>query len=235
MRQYVISICLERIIDMSTIENIFDDLAIKVLSDKANKRQISECAKEHYARCKPNIGNMGIEQFVAFTATPSAGRSGIGEEAQILMLKRKYPKIIALPKKGKDAIRLWKNKDGSLFAMNEANAQKYRNTIDSSLFNVECVKSFDALKRDKPKSKLFVLKTTDIGSASKSTGGGHQKNVKNELITIIDYIDNNNVSFYGKKVDIIIIVDGRSDDNILASCKTHIKSDCIILGKCETI
>jgi hypothetical protein len=221
---------------MSKIDKIYDELAIKKLTTKANRRKISKYAKRAYEACKPYLDdNMSIEQFIAFTASPSPGKSGIGEEAQFLLLKERnvFTDTIKLANSRSRSVRLYKDHVGNILCMSQRIA-KIKMATNKNIHLLDKIKSLDGIAiQGLP--KFLVLKTVDVGTFSDSEGGGQQTNVEKELLALIECIGNNNVLYYGKKIEIYILVDGRSSDNILASCKDKNKNPSIILGKCETI
>ena len=150
---------------------------------------------------------MSLTEFAAYTANFNPGKTGIGQKAQMQHLQEgNYPKIKALPSGGKNSVKLMKT-GNTVFIVECAGRS-----------NIRGIKSFDAY--DSSSNTLFMLKTLDIGIFSDNVGGGHQDNVRSEVETIIATTNGKVLSYKGKNVNISILINGRSADNLVKHCQS---------------
>lgn len=201
---------------MDKVEELYNKKAIECMIKRAKKGEISPFIIGAWNDCTTRLPGMDLKEFAAYNSNYSPSKEGIGEKAQLELLKADhYPLIEGLPKNGKNRLSL-----------QEAN--KVISIIRGKKTNISGTKSFDAISEDALKVILFVLKTVDIGKWSESIGGGHQKNVCDEIERLISVIGIDALSYNGKPVEIKVLIDGRSSAPIIAICKKLIKSGSII-------
>jgi len=212
------------------LESLYHIEAVKCFVAKANKKEISPYLKRAYAASKETFeqsgNNISLEEFAAYNANSNPNKSGIGEKCQILFLSQdKYVGIKALPNNGNSCIKICTEKGKIVLKQGKEKS------------SLQGIKSFDAIHENEEEITLFVLKTTDLGIFSDSIGGGHQDNVRIELLNLINALKGILLSFNGKNVQVAIIIDGRYAASIIEACKKFIdpKHDNIIIGTCESI
>jgi hypothetical protein len=205
---------------MSSLDQIYESRCIELMAEKANQRIISDYIHNCYASCKHLLGNMSIEEFAAYYGGSNPNKSRAGEKSQIEYLKlTKYPNILKLSDRGKNSITLY-NEFGSIV---------FRKGIKS---NLPGIKTFDA----RSNNDYFFLKATDLGSFTDSVGGGHQTNVKDEVVAFITQAVKLNPVYENKQVKIKIVIDGRYADKIISHCKPLLQnSPSITIGISDTI
>jgi hypothetical protein len=209
---------------MSEVEDLYNELALKAALQKIKNGVISDYTISLYNNLKrvfpDEMKNISLEGVACFTANWNPGKCNIGEKSQIETLQKKYPTFKKLSSSGKNSITLYRNGE-TLTAIKG---------IGKS--NIIGIRTFDAVKED----ALYSLKTVDIGQFSDNVGGGGQDKIQTELDTLIDTVKGKKLLFQNKEMKLIIAVDGRSADNIIANCQKIIgNSPNIIIGKCEAL
>ena len=209
-----------------SVLEIYNRLAIESFINKAFKKEISENIKNIYDKCKDHLNELSLQDFAAYISNYNPNKAGIGEESQIKWLEaNKFQTIKQLPNHGKNSFSLYYEINGSL-------------TIKNTKSNLTGIKSFDAIAfiPNKNEVAFFILKTVDIGLFSNNIGGGHQKNVQDEIISLIEVIRNQNILFDNKLVKFYIIIDGRSADKIIKNAQKAANNDNnIIINESEKL
>lgn len=216
---------------MSIVEEKYNELAILAAIKKVEAGQISEYTVSFYEACKkykPNFDeHCTLEQFAARTANWRPGQAGIGEDAQIEAIKIVHPDFKGLNNSDKGSIFLY-NDNGQMIV------RKHSKKISKT--NIKGTKTFNGMNTLKDIIELYFLKTIDIGKFSKSTGGGHQNNVRDEIIKLLENIVNKSFTFDNKPVHFVIMIDGRSAPDYIKDCKPLIHpNDNIRIGTFEDL
>lgn len=207
----------------TTVEQIYTKKFINRVLDKVGKNfSMSEFQKTAYELCKPHLGNMSEKNFAAKLGNHNPNRCRMGEDSQVELLAKEFSDIERTI--GKRSIQLIEMDDGSkCFVFAEEG-------------NIDGIKSIDAMASDDTYIYLFYLKSVDIGPASTSEWGGHQKNVQNEVVCFAKHASEAEMKFEGKKVRVCIGVNGRTADRVIrAARKASRRSSNIIIGTCEHI
>lgn len=209
-----------------SVEEVYMEMATQEFAKKANDEIIADYVKNAYAASKHLLfrKDMSIQEFAAYTSNWNPNKSGIGEKAQLEVLRKKFPNIEKLPSHGKNSISLTGLPGGQY------------GIVRGRKSNLAGVKSFDMMDSDQKEVRFFVAKTIDIGFLTDSTGGGHQTNVLDELINFLSFATCQKLSFAGKSVKIYLAVDGRSADAVIAAGR-KLTQGCayIVIDKSENL
>ena len=183
-----------------SVEQVYDGLAVDALVAKVEAGQISEYVRSQYNACRGRLpNNIGLTDFAAKTSNWNPNKGGIGQKAQLHVLRRYDRHITKTKERGEGSIKLSKSNDGT--------TQIIQSGLPST---IKGVKNFDAIREYDDVIRLFVLKTIDIGTFSVSQGGGHQDNVAAEIDILAEHTRGKRFVFNGKRVEIVVLVDGRS-------------------------
>ena len=156
-----------------------------------------------WAACKAKGGYLGtLADFAIATSNWKPGQKGIGEQAQIALLKEQYPTIKVLGKRGPKMASIVDN-DGSLIL------------VKGEKSNIHGMKSLDAIDESDEMITVFFLKTIDIGSFSDNKGGGHQTNVQTEVEAFIKTVAGKSITHDNKPVEVVMKIDGRLAPDII--------------------
>ncbi len=191
-------------LNTKSVSEIHDQLAIEVFVKKAQEAEVSEFVKTVYSAARHLLGSMSLQEFAAYTSNFNANKTGTGEKSQIQWLKtNKFPTIEKLANRGKKAIWLTRLSNGQY------------TIIQGEKTSLSGIKSFDAMAILPNEVALFVLKAVDLGSLTDSTGGGHQGNVQDEVVRLVEHARQQNLFIGQKPVKIYIVIDGRSAAGII--------------------
>lgn len=195
---------------MDKIEDICEKLACEAAIFKVKNSGISDYTNNLYMACQRHIPEdmvgISLEKFACYTTNWNAFKCGIGEKAQLQLLKEKFNSIKKLPNRGKDAISLYRDTDNSII-------------IKKSKSNIVGIKTFDAFYECDEDITFCILKSVDLSTFSNSKGGGHQDNVRNEIIQTIKLVNDKKFSYKNKSVKIRIFISGKGADAIILHCK----------------
>jgi hypothetical protein len=193
---------------------------IEAVVRKVSTREISPYIIAEYDACRVHLpDDIDLVHFAAYHCNFNTNKCSPGEKAQLSALMAFDPQITKLPARGEGSIKLTKVGDTT------------RVVRSSEKSTIRGIKSFDAMREYEHMLRLFILKTIDLNPFTTNEGGGHQDNVQAEIGLMADAVRGKRLTFNGKPVQIVVVIDGRSN---IAAAYANYNSTNFVVTNCDT-